>query len=375
MRSDNSISRLLLLFLCIFQLKIGAQIAPPPSLPPLDSLDQIALQSLASQLFNHAQALENEWLVRERNAEFEHGLANSALDLAKLDSSSTKMQLDSLTKKSKAARDIFKKTAQSREKSGKIVQFLNGFTEMDSVTIRKNLPKAWKQTRQMHDDTFPIASTAAPVETGNENLNAASPPEKKPKSGKKERETPAPAIRKYDPANDVMINPPAPPCLIAASSRDEFSGEVSRELTRVELFRYTNPALKNYLQGKTHVICEAALASAGPRATLLLTFTINDPNARKAFGRLDKNSIAQVKFMDGTTITLQNAVADDGFYQPESGATIYRAQYALLPETLRKMRRSELDKLRIAWSNGYEDYDVQYVDLLMRQAECLFGGK
>jgi hypothetical protein len=159
--------------------------------------------------------------------------------------------------------------------------------------------------------------------------------------------------------------------VIASNSRDEFSGEISREMSRAELFRYTNPALKNYLQGKTHVICEAALATAGPNNTLLLTFTINDPNARKAFGRLDKNSIANLKFMDEVVFTLQNTVPDDGVFNQETGATIFRAQYPLTPEMVKKMRRTPLDKLRIAWSNGYDDYEVQQVDLLMRQAECL----
>ncbi|MFN0035685.1 MAG: hypothetical protein ACKVUS_11505, partial [Saprospiraceae bacterium] len=115
-----------------------------------------------------------------------------------------------------------------------------------------------------------------------------------------------------------------------------------------------------------------ALASVGPNAALHLLFTINDPNARKAFGRLDKNSIATLKFMDGSTFTLQNAVPDDGVFNPDTEATIFRAQYPIAPDVLKKLRRTELDKLRIAWSNGYDDYEVQQVDLLMRQAECLF---
>jgi hypothetical protein len=169
-----------------------------------------------------------------------------------------------------------------------------------------------------------------------------------------------------------MLSPPTPPCRIASSSRDEFSGEISRELARAELFRYTNPVLKTYLQGKTHIICEAALTSSGPNATLILTFNINDPNARKAFGRLEKNSIASLKFLDGSMLELQNAIADDGVFSLENDASIFRGQYPLTPEILKKLRHTGLDKVRILWSKGYDDYDVQQVDLLMRQAECLF---
>jgi hypothetical protein len=169
-----------------------------------------------------------------------------------------------------------------------------------------------------------------------------------------------------------MLSPPTPPCSVASSSRDEFSGELSRTLESAELFRYTNPALKTYLQGKTHVVCTAALASAGPNATLILTFNINDPNARKAFGRLDKNSLATLTFLDGSILELQNAIADDGVFALENETSIFRGHYPLTPEVFKKIRRTGLDKIRILWSKGYDDYEVQQVDLLMRQAECLF---
>jgi hypothetical protein len=270
----------------------------------------------------------------------------------------------------------------------------------DSLLIRKSLPKAWQQITQLYDELYPPIPVA---KVENEDENAAQPPIKKEK--KKKGTAPESAkvsdnasntvpqtdnkpgpdapntnqltlqskqFARYNPARDVMLSPPTPPCSIASSSRDEFSGEVSRELSRAELFRFTNPALKNYLKGKAHVICEAALASTGPNAMLILTFNINDPNARKAFGRLEKNSMASLKFLDGNVLELRNSVADDGVFALENETSIFRGQYPLTPEVFKKIRKSELDTIRILWSKGYDDYEVQQVDLLMRQAECLF---
>jgi len=81
-----------------------------------------------------------------------------------------------------------------------------------------------------------------------------------------------------------------------------------------------------------------------------------------------------LKFMDGSSFILQNTISSEGNYNPETGATIYRAIYPLSPDVLKKIRRSELDKLRVGWNNGYDEYDVQQVDLLMRQANCLTKG-
>ena len=169
-----------------------------------------------------------------------------------------------------------------------------------------------------------------------------------------------------------MLNPPALPCQMAVNTRDEFSGEIYRRTAPMELFRHTPPALKNFLQGKPNVLCEAAIASAGANATLHLTFTINDPSPRKAFGKLEKSSQATLWFMDGTSFIIYNQQLEEGVQNPENQSYVYRVQYPLIAEVQKKMRRVELDKIRIAWSSGYEDYDVQYVQLLMQQARCLF---
>ncbi len=79
-----------------------------------------------------------------------------------------------------------------------------------------------------------------------------------------------------------------------------------------------------------------------------------------------------LKFIDGTTLTVSNLRNDDGTLDPTGQVFTYRGQYALDPSVLKKLRKTELDKIRVSWSTGYEDYEVQNVDLLMRQAKCLF---
>lgn len=355
----------------------------PEPLPPLDSLDLLEMQQIAAGLSATAESLKGQFSALEETASaLVLGIENEST-LAKLDSTSSKPRLDSLAKALKSAKAQAKKYTKFRERASKAAELGNAIASMDSINARKNLPKAWQQVAQLQEELYP------PVPTEIIDSEEVVTNEPKPKKEKKEKPNPKdepvinpPAIPQavnqpkkfvaYNPAADVMLTPPTPPCLIASATRDEFSGEVSKEMTRAELFRFTNPALRAYLQGKTHVICEASLASTGSNASLLLTFTINDPNARKAFGRLDKNSVATLKFIDGSNFMLQNAVPDDGVFNPETGATIFRAQYPVPADTLKKMRRTELDKLRIAWSNGYDDYEVQQVDLLMRQVECLF---
>jgi hypothetical protein len=380
------------------------------SLPPVDSLSDAVVNAWAQGLVVEARRFEAIFLEKNGEAAAARAAAEATLNAAKQDSTATKGQLDSLAQLLKTTKNLEKVTVRQREQAEKTSAFAQKTADSDSLNRRKTLRKTWQQVRALNallappppleNDTPAAAATekaskkkekkrkepaeneaivassqtAAPTDQAAAPLDSAavSSPKNKKNPSPKPAAAPSPPIKKYDPAADVMLYPPTPPCVLAASSRDEFSGEISREMARAELFRYTNPALKTYLQGKTHVVCEAALATAGPNASLLLTFRINDPNARKAFGRLEKNSSATLTFLDGTTLTLQNARADDGTFDPETQAATYRAQYPLPPDALKKIRRTELDKIRIAWSNGYDDYDVQQINLLLRQAECLF---
>lgn len=349
----------------------------PAALPPLDSLTLSEMQSLYGTLFSTAIQLESLLVMDAATADSLRILEQKRYNAAKQDSTLIKSSLDSLGKLSKLARERFSQLNTQQKKAAKLKKWMESVTINDSLTLKKNLPKAWKQTLQLYDEVYPPAPepVVQPAESPADTTIRVTLPitQENPKAPEKQAQPMVKQTLKYNPANDVLLHPPAPPCSIASTTRDEFSGEITKEMTRSEWFRYTNPALKNYLQGKTHVICDAALIAGGANHFLQLTFTIQDPNARKAFGRLDQNSVAMLKFLDGNSFTLQNAVPDDGVYNPETEIMTYRATYPLNTEVMKKIRRTETDRIRIAWSKGYDDYEIQQVDLLMRQAACLSG--
>lgn len=378
MHSRIRISLLLSLLMLSFNSAILRAQTKPEPLPPLDSLPLSELQSLYGTLFSTAIQLDSLLQMDAAAADSLRVLEQERYNAAKLDTTLLKSSLDSLGKTSKTAKERYSQLNSQQKKAAKLKKWMENVQMSDSVSLKKNLPKAWKQTLQMYDEVYPPAPEPIklPIESPASDTSGQVSPVIAPDGPKVVQNQAQPMVKqtlKYNPANDVMLHPPVPPCIIASSTRDEFSGETTKELARNEWFRYTNPALKNYLQGKTHVICEAALSARGANHFLQLTFTIQDPNARKAFGRLDQNSVAILKFLDGNSFTLQNAIPDDGVYNPETEIMTYRATYPLNAEVMKKIRRTETDRIRIAWSKGYDDYEIQQVDLLMRQAACLSG--
>lgn len=352
----------------------------PDSLPNPDSLSAGQLATWAGLLSNQAKNYEVELSRKALTAAVVRESAEQNLKTAKQDTLTPKATLDSLTNVLKNAKNA-EKTAQKRQKqASQTLAFTDKFAGMDSLGQRKNLRKAWKQVKELDDLLNPPKEKPIAEVLGNEGVSGspvdsaalAETATDKKKNKEKKPEKTGPKYKPYDPAADPLRNPPQRPCSLAVNSRDEFSGETYRETQREELFRYTNEVMKKILPPtQPHIICEAALSAGGATSGLHLTFQIRDANARKAFGGLTKNSIAVLKFIDGTTLTVNNLRNDDGALDASGQVFAYRAHYALDPSILKKIRKSELDKIRIAWSTGYEDYEVQGIDVLMRLAKCL----
>jgi hypothetical protein len=69
-------------------------------------------------------------------------------------------------------------------------------------------------------------------------------------------------------------------------------------------------------------------------------------------------------FMDGTSLELYNSINDEGVINYEDQSYTFRGRYPVGEAVWKKIRRTDLDRIRITWGSGYEEYDIQYVHLL-----------
>lgn len=362
--------------------------ALPDTIPHPDSLSDHDVSVLTSQLAGQAKFYETKLTEITLSASGVRDAAEQTWKIAKQDSLTAKSALDSLAGILKTARNAEKQAQKKQKQATQTVAFTDKVAGMEMADQRKNLRKAFKQVKELDallnppaaaDKTEkPIAEVIGKEGVGDSPLPAdstsiAETASYKRKSKEKKSEKTGPKYKPYDPATDIMLNPPRRPCALAVNTRDEFSGETYRETTREELFRFSNDLMKKYLPaGQPHIICEAALSAGGGNINLHLHFSIRDANARKAFGSLSRNSVAILKFLDGTTFNANNLRNDEGAFDADGKVFSCRGQYALDPAVLKKLRKNELDKIRVSWSAGYEDYEVQNIDLLIRHAECLF---
>lgn len=364
-------------------IKLAAIAPAPDSVPNPENLSNEAVMYLAFSLADQAVNLENYFIQNAHRATLSRQLREKELEVMKNDTLAEKDEIDALKGTIKELKLAEKQTAKQLKEASKIADMAVKTVQKDTAEVRKALPKIRERVAWLTEQAEgkPAAPPSSPAIVTNEppitpEQSAPTPsetPQPTPADSKPSKQ-PGKKFARYSPETDVMLHPPTPPCAFAANGRDEFSGETRRETQREELFRFTNDFMKPYLKDVPHILCEANLVTAGTLTTLVLTFTINDQNARRAFGSIAQGSRATLKLIDGSTFNLMNLRGDDGQTDDSGRVTVYRAQYGLDRSLVKRLTDSELDKIRISWSKGHEDYEIYNVDLLKRQIRCLENG-
>ena len=237
------------------------------------------------------------------------------------------------------------------------------------------------------ENTQPINPTA------NSEIAAIEPtePEKPNKKGKKQKKEPKKEVKKepkksnktppvgtkqlakYSPQMDIVLNPPTPDCVLAFDGLDNFTQRKRRETTSQILFRHTEDFMRATLpKDKEYITCEVIASRVqGGFYYINLSFTILTKEAQKSFGFLDKGTSFVFKLANGRIISLSNSKTDIGVVDINNNTTVYRAQLQLSGNDVKSLTDSELDIFRVAWSAGYEDYEIYNMDILQNLLRCL----
>jgi hypothetical protein len=179
-------------------------------------------------------------------------------------------------------------------------------------------------------------------------------------------------VRKYEPQNDVIVNPPMADCRIAFDGVDQFTERKKKETMAQQIFAHTEDFMRPALKNKDYIVCEAAASRVqGGFYFINLTITIQTKEAQRAFGFLDKGSPIVFKLINGKNIALTNSKTDIGNINNENGTTVYKSQLQISSSDVKSFIESELDVVRIAWSAGYEDYEIYDLEVMSNIFKCL----
>lgn len=161
-------------------------------------------------------------------------------------------------------------------------------------------------------------------------------------------------------------------CHYSYEGLDAKGSDWRRDGEKELLFTFTDERLRMFFPEKEYLRCEAFLSTVGNREKqLTLEYRFAYPNAREAYGVIEKNSLLTLTLFDGQTLQLKAGELDLGKYDTENDILIYRMIYKIDNQQLNLLRRQDLEEIRMYWSAGFEVYPVYNIDFFSRQLKCL----
>ncbi len=191
------------------------------------------------------------------------------------------------------------------------------------------------------------------------------------------RRGPPPEIRdqskyaRYARERDPRFNPPARDCAVVEEGVDEFTQKRRRALGEFEFFTYTSPQLRPVLKDKSLITAIGRFVSTGDNLSLEVSYRIRSQYANQEFGVLARGSELGIKLVGGGEVTLRNAELERGSYDPVDKVYIFNGRYSVSSTSEKALRRELVDKVRVVWGSGFEDYPVYDVAVLAQQLKCL----
>lgn len=272
--------------------------------------------------------------------------------------------------------DSFGQTVSKNKAGELIVVFDDGswryYEAGDSILIKKEVIAA-----ETSNDVENVDNNSSEIK------NESKPPKQSKKTDKKseksnKQNTGEEKVSKKKTAirnvvvKDLLLDPPPYNCSVAFTGIDEYTKKRRVELQKEVLFDFSDPEVAVYLKGRSYVTCEANFVEfIGDIRILSFKITVASRMARADYGYLNSNTLMSIKLLNGETITLFSNNSDVGQIDNDNNLTVYKATFPVTRENQKTLTSSLIDKIKIVWSTGYEEYPVSNVDFFVNQIKCL----
>ena len=154
---------------------------------------------------------------------------------------------------------------------------------------------------------------------------------------------------------------------------DEFTGDTKIIMETESLISHTDSSLLKYYKNKKEQYLEVKIYTAKLNDIYAMYFyaIFQTKKAYEYYGAVSKGNKIIMKLADGTIIELIISKSDFGDADYDKGTTTYSSYCVLRESDLSSLKSSNIDKVRIYWSKGYESYDCDSKGLLIKQLNCL----
>ena len=162
-------------------------------------------------------------------------------------------------------------------------------------------------------------------------------------------------------------------CTYRVNEVDEFTN-TTKIVTHSKMFiEHTDSSLLKYYKRKSHSYfeLETYCAKINDLRVIYFYIRIDSKNAYKYFGSISTDAKCIFKLKSGKTVTLNFSKYDTGDTNYERNYTSYSPYLVIPNDDYDLLKKDPVEKIRIYWSKGYEDYDIDYPEAFKKQIECI----
>ncbi len=137
------------------------------------------------------------------------------------------------------------------------------------------------------------------------------------------------------------------------------------------LFVYTHPQVKKYMRHQYLMETRAHTEKINENYFVILDYKINSERAKSNYGNLEKDGKIKVNLINGEHIYLMNIARDRGKVRKSKKSTSYTGTYTLDKDDIKALKKTSISTITVLWEEGVEEYEIQNIDLLKNQMNCI----
>lgn len=179
----------------------------------------------------------------------------------------------------------------------------------------------------------------------------------------------------FDPSaelsSDKIFLDKAGDCLLI---KDGFDQSLQTDVIEFEwrpLFFYTHEDYKQWLETRALIETKAKIYKADKSTFVLMEIKINSQNAKQSYGGLEFRAKLKCFLVNGEFVYLENVERTRGRTNRKENYTLYEPVFALENYEMRALKKHGINKIGLIWEEGYQEYEIQNIDLLKNQINCL----
>lgn len=152
---------------------------------------------------------------------------------------------------------------------------------------------------------------------------------------------------------------------------DDFSKRTKTYVANSILFEYTPKVIRSHIDEKAFLTAYVSSFHIQGRFYFNVMIDVASEKARQTYGYISQGGQLILQLVNGDVYSLKSTGNSIGTIMPSGKFTRYDVAYAVDYKIINELKKHPLDKIRLVWSTGYEDYPVYNVDVLKDQVICL----